>query len=156
VSEQLDVVDERLVRPDLSNVVAQRGSLVRVEVDDGRLTGFALPEGFLLDVLFRGCRMDLAGFPFARLKRVTFEDCRLEEADFRAAQLTDVRFERCDLTRAEFSNVRCVRTQIRQCVLDGLGGAGSLRGVAMTWEDVVAGAGLWAAAAGITLLEADG
>jgi hypothetical protein len=31
-----------------------------------------------------------------------------------------------------------------------------MRGVAMTWEDVVAGAGLWAAEAGITLLEADG
>jgi uncharacterized protein YjbI with pentapeptide repeats len=155
VSEQLDLVDERLVRPDLANVVAQRGSLVRVEVADGRLTGFALPEGFLLDVTFRGCRMDLAGFPLARLRRVTFEDCRLEESDFREAQLTEVRFERCDLTRAEFSNVRCTRTQIRRCVLDGLSGAGSLKGVEMTWEDVVAGAGLWAAALGITLLEED-
>ena len=155
MTEPIDLVDERLVRPDLANVVAQRGSLVRVEVDDGRLTGFALPEGFLLDVVFRCCRMDLAGFSLARLRRVVFEDCRLEEADFREAQLTEVRFERCDLTRADFSNARCARVQIRRCVLEGLGGAASLKGVALTWEDVVAGAGLWAAAVGITLLEED-
>lgn len=155
MSEQLDLVDERLIRPDLANVVAQRGSLVRVQVEDGRLTGFAVPEGFLLDVTFRGCRMDLAGFPFARLRRVTFEDCRLEESDFREAQLTEVRFERCNLTRAEFSNVRCTRMQIRRCVLEGLGGAASLKGVSMTWEDVLAGAGLWAHALGITLVDED-
>lgn len=155
MSEQLDLVDERLIRPDFANVVAQRGSLVRVQVEDGRLTGFAVPEGFLLDVTFRGCRMDLAGFPFARLRRVTFEDCRLEESDFREAQLTEVRFERCNLTRAEFSNVRCTRMQIRRCVLEGLGGAASLKGVSMTWEDVLAGAGLWAHALGITLVDED-
>ena len=31
---------------------------------------------------FRGCRLDLAGFRFARLQRVAFEDCVLREADF--------------------------------------------------------------------------
>jgi uncharacterized protein YjbI with pentapeptide repeats len=155
VSAQLDLVDERLLRPDLANVVSHRGSLVRVQVEDGRLTGFSVPEGFLLDVTFRGCRMDLVGFPLARLRRVVFEDCRLEEADFREAQMSEVRFERCDLTRVDFSNARCARMQIRRCVLEGLGGAASLKGVSMTWEDVLAGAGLWAHALGITLLDED-
>ena len=155
MTESLDLVDERLARPDLANVVAHRGSLVRVDVEDGRLTGFGVPEGFLLDVTFRGCRMDLAAFPLARLRRVGFEDCRLEEADFREAELTEVRFERCDLSRADFTNARCTGTKIRRCVVEGLGGAASLKGVAMTWEDVVAGAGLWAAALGITLVDDD-
>ena len=99
--------------------------------------------------------MDQAVFPTGRLKRVVFEDCRLEEADFREAQLTEVRFERCDLTRVDFSNARCTRMQIRRCILEGLSGAASLEGSSMTWEDVLGGAGLWAQALGITLLEED-
>lgn len=65
MTEQLDLVDERLVRSDLANLQAPRGSLVRVEIEEGRLTGIAAPEGFLRDETFRGCRLDLASFALA-------------------------------------------------------------------------------------------
>ena len=148
-----ELVDEHLERPDLSNVEARRGTLLRSTIEGGRMTGFDCPEGLVRDVVFNDCRLDLAAFPFARLERVRFENCRLEEADFREARLKEVRFENCDLSRADVANARFDRCQMLRCKLDDLRGAGSLRGVAMTWEDVVSGAALWAGALGITLAE---
>jgi uncharacterized protein YjbI with pentapeptide repeats len=148
-----ELVDERLVRPDLSNAEARRGTILRTTIEEGRMTGFDCPEGLLRDVTFTGCRLDLAAFPLARLERVRFEDCRLEEADFREARLKQVRFERCDLSRADVTKARFDRCELVRCKLEGLRGAASLGGVAMTWDDVVAGAGLWASALGITLVE---
>lgn len=148
-----ELVDERLVRPDLSNVEARRGTLLRSTIEGGRMTGFDCPEGLVRDVVFRECRLDLAAFPLARLERVRFEGCRLEEADFREARLKQVRFDDCDLSRADVANARFDRCEIVRCKLNDLRGAASLRGVAMTWDDVVAGAALWANALGILLVE---
>lgn len=152
MKEILELADERLVGADFANLTA-RASLVRVELEDGRLTGAVLPEAFLRDVTLRRCRLDFVSLMAARLQRVTFDECRLEQADLREARLKEVRFESCDLSGADFSNARLERCELRQCTLDGIRGAASLRGLAMTWEDIVGGAAVWAGALGIDLLD---
>jgi uncharacterized protein YjbI with pentapeptide repeats len=68
--------------PKLANATIRGGSLSRVLIDGGRLTGFHVAETEIRDAVWRACGADMATFRHARLERVTFEDCSLREADF--------------------------------------------------------------------------
>jgi uncharacterized protein YjbI with pentapeptide repeats len=104
-------------------------------------------------VVVRDCRVDLAGFRFARLTRVLFEDCELRGADFGGAVFESVAFASCGLDEVDFSGAALAACQMRACVLDGVSGVASLRGVAMPWADVVRNAGAFAGALGVRVLE---
>jgi uncharacterized protein YjbI with pentapeptide repeats len=131
----LRITDSLLSGCNLATTQAQRASATRVSIETSRLTGIHLSEAVLRDVLIRDCRVDLASFGFSRLTRVTFEECVLTRTDFRGA-----RMQRCAFRRSELS---------------GLQGVGSPRGSAMEWPDIVEMAGVWAAALGIEILDAE-
>lgn len=150
-----DALDARLEDADFANERFPRSSLRRVELHLCRLTGAELAEATWLDVRATDCRLDLAGFRYARLERVVFSDCILDEADFTAATLRDVVFERCRLRLAVFSGATADRIQLDGCELEGLTGIESLRGARMRWDDVVQNAPLFARALGIELIETE-
>jgi uncharacterized protein YjbI with pentapeptide repeats len=130
-----------------------RAALLRVELHMVRLTGSDLAEATFRDVRFVGCRFDLASARLSKLERVVFSDCRLEELDLYGAQLQDVLFERCVLREATFSGVKAERAELRGCNLTGLRGGDALRGVRMPWNDVLENAALFAAVAGIEIVD---
>ena len=148
-----EFLDATIEDADWSNRRETRFSARRVELHRARMTGAQLPESTLIDVTFADCRADLTSFRFARLERVVFRDCRLEESDFYGAELEDVLFERCDLRLATIDGMRTTRVELRGCNLDGLQGAGALRGVRMPWNDVVGNGAVFAAALGIDVLD---
>ena len=80
----------------------------------------------------------------------------MTQTDFLDARLDGVRFHRCDLTGADFRGARLNRCEFRRSNLTGLEGVESLRGAAR-WSgpDIVEMAGIWAAALGIKVLDAD-
>jgi uncharacterized protein YjbI with pentapeptide repeats len=149
----LHLGDVAIAGADLANLRAPRAALRRVAVDQARLTGAELGEASLRDVTFTGCRIDLASLAAARLERVVFDGCDLREASFAEAVLRDVRFERCDLGGAELDRVRLQRVELCGCRLEGIRTVADLRGAAMPWPDIVANAGLFAAAAGVRASE---
>lgn len=132
---------------------APRVSLERVEVRNARLTGAELAEARLRDVVFEECRIDLAGLRHATLERVVFRDCRMSECELYAASLKDVLFERCELREATFSGVTIQRVELRGCDLTAARGAEALKGARMPWNDVIENAALFAAIAGIEIVE---
>jgi uncharacterized protein YjbI with pentapeptide repeats len=148
-----EFLDATIEDADWSNRREVRFSARRVELVRLRMTGAQLPESTLIDVTFAECRADLASFRFGKLKRVVFRDCRLEEADFYGAELEDVLFERCDLRLASVDGMRITRVELRGCNLDGLQGAGALRGARMPWDDVVGNGAVFASALGIQVVE---
>jgi uncharacterized protein YjbI with pentapeptide repeats len=121
----------------------------------GAAPGIELTEAAVHDLTVQGCRIDLASFAFSHLTRVTFADCLLAGTSFLEAKLESVRFDACDLTGADFRGVTLRACEFRRCDLSGLEGVPSLRGAAMEWADIVGMAGLWAAALGIEILDAD-
>lgn len=145
--------DAVLTQCNLANLRARDASFVRVELRGCRLTGLSWAAGVWRDVLVADCRADLSGLRHAALERVTFRDCDLTEVDLVESRLRHVRFERCRLAGADVRDARFERCQMRECDLAGLRGAESLRGVSMPWSDVVAAAGLMAAALGIRISE---
>ena len=87
------------------------------------------------------------------LERVVFSDCRLEELDLYGSKLTDVVFERCSLREATISGVQAERVELRGCDLTALRGAEALRGMRIPWNDVLQNAPLFAAVAGIDIVD---
>ena len=77
----------------------------------------------------------------------------MSECDFHGAHLKDVLFERCDLREATLSFGALERVELRGCELAGARGAESLRGARMPWDDVLQNAPLFAAVAGIEILD---
>jgi uncharacterized protein YjbI with pentapeptide repeats len=149
----LTLTDVRVEGGSWANLRAVRGTLTRIEARELRATGVDFAETELRDVVFEGCRLDLASFRFATLARVVFRDCRLEEADFHGATLSSVRLEHCVLAGANVDGASFSQSELRDCELTGLTGAGSLGGVRMPWGDVLQIAGLLAAATGIEVVD---
>jgi uncharacterized protein YjbI with pentapeptide repeats len=138
---------------DWANRRVSRLSVLRTELHTVRLTGVDFAESTFRDVRFVGCRLDLASARLSKIERVVFSDCRMEELDLYGSQLNDVLFERCVLREATFSEVRSQRVELRGCDLTALRGAEALRGVRMPWSDVLENAPLFAAVAGVEILD---
>jgi uncharacterized protein YjbI with pentapeptide repeats len=138
---------------DWANRRVTRAQVLRAELHTVRLTGTDLAESSFRDVRFVGCRLDLAAARLSRFERVVFSDCRLEELDLYGSQLKDVVFERCTLREATISGVKSDRVELRGCDLTGLRGGEALRGMRMPWTDVLENAPLFAAVAGIEILD---
>jgi uncharacterized protein YjbI with pentapeptide repeats len=148
----ISLSDVELDGCNLSNVDARGGSLWRVRLARARLTGLSWTEGLVREAVLVDCRIDLSSFAATRLEQVVFERCLLMQADFQEARLRSVRFVDCDLSEADLSAARFDRCELRGCTIDGIRGAERLRGVAMPWEDILASAGTFAAAVGVTVL----
>lgn len=149
-----ELVDVTVEGADWANSRPVRGMAARrVALRSCRFTGSDLAEAKLSDVMFEDCRLDLVNLRFAVLERVIFRDCRMEECDLYEASLKDILFERCQLREATLSSATLLRVELRGCDLDGLVGVESLRGSRMPLHDVLANAPLFAAAAGIEIIE---
>jgi uncharacterized protein YjbI with pentapeptide repeats len=119
-----------------------------VVVEDCELSGVTLPSAYLRRVEFRRCRMSGLSAPNLRAHHVRFTDCRADGASFRmsawdtcelseldlrdvefiGSKLDAVHFVGCDLTGADFSKTTTSTLALRGSTLEGLKGAGNLRG----------------------------
>jgi len=136
-----------------ANIRAERATLRRVQLQNLRLTGANLAGADIQDATFEDCRIDLASFRFAKLKRVAFERCQMDEVDFYDATLTSVAFTDCVLVGATLGGATFTRSEMRGCDLSGAANPGQLRGVRMPWPDVINAAGELAAAVGIEIID---
>ncbi|WP_320669214.1 pentapeptide repeat-containing protein [Patulibacter defluvii] len=161
--EMLDLTGAVLPRLSLHDLELRGGSLANADLRDAgarrvalrrvRLTGLRWTSGALDDVAFDGCRFDLGSLTASRLRRVSFSDCALNGTDLIDVQAEEVAFERCDLREVDFTNARFRRVTMRDCRLEGARALEQLRGVQMPWSDIMASAGVFAGALGITLLD---
>jgi uncharacterized protein YjbI with pentapeptide repeats len=149
----LALSDVELEGCNLANADVRGGSAWRARIVRSRLTGLSWTEGMVRDTVLSDCRIDLSSFAATRFDQVVFERCLLMQADFQEASLRAVRFVDCDLTELDASQASFARCELRGCTIDGMRAAERLRGVAMPWEDIVASAGTFAAAIGVTVID---
>jgi uncharacterized protein YjbI with pentapeptide repeats len=122
---------------DLSGLVLGDSDLARVEFHDCRMSGLQAHGSRLRDVAFFRCKLDEANFRMTVFERAEFHDCDLVESDFYGAKLPGAEIVGCDLTGAELSNCDMAGTRLLGSTLDRLKGAGSLRGVSISGDQIV-------------------
>lgn len=113
---------------DLSSTVMADGAFNRVEFINCRMSGTDFSKASLHDVVFRGCKLDMANLRFADIRRVTFIDCTLVETDFLSATIQNVAFELCVLEKTIFDGAKCKQLDLRTSELRELSGWSSLKG----------------------------
>jgi uncharacterized protein YjbI with pentapeptide repeats len=113
---------------DLSTANCSDCSMQRVTLAGGRMTGLDVSKGYLKDITFKDCKLNMANFRFARLKLVTFIDCVLTDADFLGADMVDVSFQNCLIERVEFGHSNMKQVDLRGSQLVDIKGWQSLKG----------------------------
>lgn len=104
-------------------------TLNRCRFADSKLTGLALAEGSLADVLFEECDLDYAVFKNARFTgSVAFIGCTLRGAVFDTADISGAAFDRCVLDGLELISTRMRDTDLRGNDISQVTGLTSLRG----------------------------
>ena len=100
---------------DLSNTHLGNTAFRKVQFKDCKLLGTRFDEcnGFLLEMDFKNCQMQLASFYKLPLKNSRFENCQLKEADFTEADLSSSLLQACDLSQAIFESTRLEKADLR-------------------------------------------
>ena len=140
-AERMRLSDVTLVGCDLSGVFADGASLARVRFVDCRLTGLVLSDARLTDVSLEDCHADMLNLRMARLERVRLAGTRARQADLLESQVTDLTTEVADLREADVTRARFAAADLRGAELEGVRGAGSLRGAVIAPEQTL-GVGL--------------
>jgi uncharacterized protein YjbI with pentapeptide repeats len=112
--------DVRLIHCDLSNVRAHRMTLVRVELIDCRLTGFAATAVDAQDVLMQNSDMRYVQLQSSKFRACEFDSCNCEEADLRDADLSGSIVRGCNLHRADLRQAKLRDTDFRKSDVDGM------------------------------------
>ena len=136
---------------DFSAASLADGSVSRAEFSSCRMVGVDFSKAQLHDVVFRGCKLDMANFRFGDIRRVKFIGCTLDETDFLGATLHDAVFEDCDLTHTVFDQTKCKNLDLRSSRLNEVSGWGSLKGVIIDDEQLIAVAPYLARQLGIAI-----
>ena len=93
-------------------------NLVRVELIDCRLTGFAARATEWQDVLVRNCDARFAQFLGGLFRRCEWDGSDWQEADFREADLSGTVLRGCQLGRADLRQARLRGTDFRKSELE--------------------------------------
>ncbi|MNL67363.1 hypothetical protein D3C87_1919370 [compost metagenome] len=80
-----------------------------------------------------------------------FDGCVLNDVDFYEAQLKNVEFINCTISRITFANARMMHVDISGSDVEGVNGISSLRGVTISYEQLMQLAPSFAAEAGIKI-----
>ena len=88
-------------------------------------------------VTYTDCKLDMANFGGACLKKVCFENCLLQNADFTNVVFDGVEMVGCELERANFSNAQIKSLDLRGSKLAGIIGTTSLKGAQVTYDQLL-------------------
>ena len=136
---------------DFSSTLMTDGAFNRAEFINCRMSGVDFSKTSLHDVVFRGCKLDMANMRFADIRRAKFIDCTLVETDFLGAILQDVTFESCVLEKTVFDRVKCKQVDLRTSQLIELSGWGSLKGATIDGVQLLSAAPYLAHELGISV-----
>ena len=105
----------------------------------------------MTDAAFTDCRMDDVNLRLATLTRTEFVGCDLRGGDLYRAVAPGTRFERCDLTGLQVSQAELEGARLHGSTLGGIQGAGGLRGVVVSSDQIVPLAHALLDAMGVTI-----
>jgi uncharacterized protein YjbI with pentapeptide repeats len=107
------------------------------ELQDSRCSGMQLDKGTFKDVVFKGCKLDLVNFRFAKLTNVIFDSCVIDEMDFYGAELKNMKFIDCAINGVVFTSSRLHNVDFTEAQIVGIKGISSLKGATINNEQLI-------------------
>lgn len=120
-------------------------------IEATRCSGLQMTDGSIKNVKFINSKLELVNFRFSRLENVVFEDCILDDADFNDAKLKNVEFNNCTIKKISFKGARMLNVDLSSSEIEGIGGAASLKGATISYDQLMQLGPLLAAEAGIKI-----
>jgi len=169
--EHASIIESRLSRVDFSSVNVSRFDVMDVEfkgcnftatkfpdstwrrvvIEGARCSGMHVANSSLKHTVFKNCKLELVNFRFSELENVVFEDCAIEEVDFYDATLRNVEFVGCTIKNITFMGAKMFNVDVSKSTLDDIKGVNTLKGVTMSYDQILGIAPLLAAGAGIRI-----
>jgi uncharacterized protein YjbI with pentapeptide repeats len=122
---------------DLSGTILDECAFTRVEFRSCRASGLQAPHARLIDVGFSHCKLQGANFRRTVWERAELSACDLREADLYEAQMPGSRILNSDLSQLELTKADLTGSRLAGSNLDGLRGAGSLRKITITSDEMI-------------------
>jgi uncharacterized protein YjbI with pentapeptide repeats len=122
---------------DLSGTTLHDCSMTRVEFRRCRASGLQAPRARLIDVAFFDSKLEGANLRMTVWERAELSGCDLREADLYEARMPGSRILNSDLSQLDCSKADFAGSRLAGSTLDGIRGAGSLRRITITSDQVV-------------------
>lgn len=116
----LRCLDTRFTRADASASTWTDARLVRVCLDECKLTGLDLRSSELRDVQIRKCKAPELLLSDASLTRVRFDDCRLDALDLSGSSIESCAIHNCDARNLQLAGARIELLDLRGSLIDGI------------------------------------
>ena len=123
----------------------------RVSIEGTRCSGLQVTNGTMKHVTFTNSKLEIVNFRFSRFENVRFEDCVLDDVDFYEARLKNIEFVNCTINKMTFANASIVNVDISKSTVDTVIGIRSLRGVTISYDQLMQFAPGFASEAGIKI-----
>ena len=137
-------------RPSLN---AARSTLRDVEIRDSRLGAVDMPDAEVQSVSVTGSKLSWVNLRGAHLRDVLFHDCVFEELDLSQARVDRVRFRDCAVSTLRLDGAQLRNADLRGLHLSAVSGIESMRGAALSPEQLGELAPILASYLGIMILE---
>jgi len=147
--QRFDVLDSIFRGCNFTATKFPESSWRRVSIDAGRCIGMQLANSTLRDIDFKNSKLDMVNFRFSHLENVGFDGCTLNDVDFYDARLKNVEFVNCTINGITFASARMNNVDISKSTVEGIKGINSLRGVTISYDQLMQLAPSFAAEAGI-------
>lgn len=121
----------------------------RVSIVAARCSGMQITDAVLKNITYKNSKIEIVNFRFSRLENVVFEECVINDVDFYEAQLKNVEFVNCTISKITFSGARMMNIDISKSFVEAINGIQSLRGVTISYDQLMQLAPSFAAEAGI-------
>jgi len=148
---KFDVLDCIFRSCDFTTAKFPESSWHRVSIDSGRCTGLQMTNSTLKNIDFKNSKLDMVNFRLSHLENISFDGCVLNDVDFYNARLKNVEFVNCTINGVTFASARMTNVDISKSQVEGLKGINSLRGVTISYDQLMQFAPAFAAEAGIKI-----
>lgn len=122
-----------------------------ISIDSARLCGTQIQNSTIKNVLIKNSKLEIVNFRFSTLENIIFEDCNISDVDFYNAKLKNIEFINCTINSITFASAKMKNVDLSKSEIMEIIGTNSLKGVTISYEQLMQIAPYLAQEAGIKI-----
>ena len=135
--EHLDILDSEFKGCNFTASKFANSSWHVAMIDGARCSGMLVSSSVFKNVTFKNSKLELVNFRFSRFENILFDGCIIDDADFYNATLKNVEFINCTINSITFANARMSTVDISKSHIEAIKGVSSLKGVTISYDQLM-------------------